>query len=306
MPDDSPKVVQDEVVQPQPQTIDPAIKAIGQITDVNTDIVPYIKARYLKLTIIICSILLLSEAVWLSICFYGRVPIVSALEIAAMPFILLSFLWSVIKGRIEDAFMQQFAVNNNLSFQRNGLPDKLDGSIFSIGYGKSGRDMVNGSFNGFPLNLFNYSYTVGYGKHAHTYRYTIFRLDYPSLLPPIFLKVNWHEFGGEGIFFSTKDPEKIQLEGDFNKSFTLYTKRGLETETLEVFTPDFMEKIEDQWKNFSLEFIGNHIYIYSYHEISTKAELDNIYSLAQYLITKVGPLAERMKSDVTTMVGETA
>ncbi len=62
-----------------------------------------------------------------------------------------------------------------------------------------------------------------------------------------------------------------------------------------------MEKIQDQWKNFSLEFVNSHIYIYACGIVSTKAELDNMYSLARYLIEKVGPLAERMKPSLMAL-----
>jgi|GEM_PF-1747544 hypothetical protein len=314
-------VQQPQNTVPQTQNVDPEIKSveqtIGQIASVNSDVIPYIRARYFKRAIAIIIVLVAFEAglVYLVISnlsnfVMNSVSMQTALQIGLAPFIIAPILWGTLKGRIEDAFMEQFAAINNFSFQKTGLPDKLDGFMFSLGHNQSSRDLVSGSFNNLPLSLFNYIYVVGYGRGSHAYSYTVFRLDYPSPLPPIFLKVRdsffslgGHEFGGAGLIVSDQshDPEKIQLEGDFNKFFILRTKKGFETETLEVFAPDFMEKMKNDWKDLCLEFVGNHVYIYAYHEISTKVELDNMYSLAQYLIDKIGPLAERMKSDVSAM-----
>lgn len=275
---------------------------MDQITDVNTDIIPYIKAKYFRRTIVIAVVLVAVEAAWLWVSFYRGIYNDAVFEIAAIPVVVAYFLWGIVKDGVEEAFMEQFAAANNFSFQKDGLPGNLYGSLFSLGYGKSGADMVSGSFNNLPLCLFNYNYTIGSGKYRHTYHYTVLRLDYPSPLPPLLLQVKGFEFG-ESIFdhFSKNDPEKIQLEGDFDKYFTLYGQKGFETEILEIFTPDFMEKICGEWSNFSLEFIDNHVYIYSCHVISTKAELDNIYSLAKYLVGRIEPLAERMKPDLLAL-----
>jgi len=293
---DPTKIDQNKTQASQSQGADPVIQSFGQITDVNLDVIPYIKARYFKSAITVVIIFLIYEILWLFLIFFKGILYKNALEILIIPVVILIVLWGIIKNRIEDAFMEQFAVKNNFVFQKTGLPGNLDGSLFSIGYDRVGSDMVSGNFKDLPLYLFNYCYTISYGKSSRTYCYTVFKLDYPSPLPSIFLRVNGHE-----LHLPADDSERISLEGDFNKFFALYAKKGFEVETLEIFTPDFMEKIQDEWKNFSLEFVGTHIYIYSYHVISTKVELDNIYSLAQYLVGKIGPLAERMKASLVAL-----
>jgi hypothetical protein len=303
MADDYQKKDQNDTYAPQARDAgDFPLRSMGQIADVNTNIVPYIKAKYFKRAIAVAVILVAIEAVLFSYCFFHGFISSAVFEIAAIPIVVAVFLWNVVKDRVEGVFMEQFAAANNFSFQKEGLPENLYGSLFSLGYGRSGRDMVSGSFNNLPLSLFNYSYTIGSGKYSHTYHYTVLRLDYSSPLPPILLQVKGFDFG-ESIFdhFSKNDPEKIQLEGDFGKYFTLYGKTGFETEILEIFDPDFMEKICDEWNNFSLEFIDNYLYVYSCHVISTKAELDSIYSLAKYLAERIEPLAERMKSDLLAL-----
>ncbi len=294
----------DPIPVPKPTSSDPAIQELGEITDVNADVDKYITQKYRNQMIVGGLILLAAEVLWFIYIFASNNVSQGTLEVALIPVFFAVALFSLVKNKIQDAFFQQFAASNGFTFQKIGLPDNLDGSLFSIGHSAGGRDLVTGNFQNLPLTLFSYHYTIGYGKGARTYFYTIFRLDYPTPLPPIFLQVKGHDFG-EGIFdhFSKNDPEKIQLEGDFNQYFTLYTKKSFETEALQVLSPDFMVKIQDEWKNFSLEFVGSHLYIYTYHVVGTKAELDSMYQLAQYLITRIEPMAARMKTTLTTLEG---
>ena len=284
---------------PKPTDANMAIQSMGEITDVSADTEKFIKQKYFKQVLYGGIALAVLDIAWLWYIFLyrgiSRRDSAGVLEVALIPFGIAAIAYGFIKNKVEDAFMQQFAAVNGFAFQKIGLPANLDGNLFSIGHSRNGRDLVTGVFQNFPLTLFNYNYTVGSGKSSHTDYYTVFRLDYPEVLPPIFLQLSGQPYNPQYSL------EKVSLEGDFNKYFTLYTKKGFETEALEVFTPDFMAKIQDQWNSYSLEFVSSSIYIYYSGTVSKKIELDKIYSLAQFLIEKIGPLAQIMKSDVAAM-----
>ena len=86
---------------------------MNQITDVNTDIIPYIKAKYFKRAIAIVVVLVVIEAAWLWASFYKGIYTDAVFEIAAIPVVVAYFLWSIVKDGVEEAFMEQFAAANN-------------------------------------------------------------------------------------------------------------------------------------------------------------------------------------------------
>jgi hypothetical protein len=190
----------------------------------------------------------------------------------------------------------QFAQANGFQYQKSGSL-ALSGALFSLGHSHITKDIVTGSYQNNPLTLFNYSYTEGSGKSQHTYSDTVFKIQYPSVLPPILLVVGNQYFGGitGGVFSSW---EKIKPEGNFDKKFNLYTKKEFEIETLQVFTPDFMQKMLAEWPEFSLEFSGSDLIVFHNYIITTKAELQKMYDFAEYLITKIDPLAKQMENSV--------
>lgn len=92
--------------------------------------------------------------------------------------------------------------------------------------------------------------------------------------------------------------KEMELKGDFNKYFTLFAPKGFQIEALQIFTPDFMALMQDQWPNFSLEFIGSQICIYHKGQIATKIWLYKMYNLARHLLDALKPLLSRMQKDV--------
>ena len=189
-----------------------------------------------------------------------------------------------IKQKQADALFQQFAISNGFSFKGKTLPDKLKGDLSNRGsIIIFAGDLVNGTIRDRSFVLFNCKCKAGSDDHSYTYYNTTLRLEYSSSFPPILME--YKTIGPSP--FSGVATKKIELEGDFNKYFNLYTKKGFEVETLKIFSPDFMAKILDNWKGFSLEFVEDQVYIYCEHLITKKEELEKIYQFAQYLVSKI-------------------
>ena len=55
----------------------------------------------------------------------------------------------------------------------------------------------------------------------------------------------------------------LELEGDFNRSFTLHVASGYETDSLYVLTPDLMAALVDEAGDFFLESISNRLVVMS-------------------------------------------
>jgi hypothetical protein len=207
----------------------------------------------------------------------------------------------IVRHRVQDEFMRQFAEVNGYTFSPyGGNSGTLDGTLFRLGNGgsQSVRDVVSGTYFGNPIALFDYSYETGSGKYREAHYYTVFQLQFDTVMPDLLLE--------KKSFLSSDTllgqlPEHIKLEGDFNKYFSLSIKKGYEVEALEIFTPDVMEKLEEKCKNFSIEIINSHLFIYDNKTVSTKADLDALYAAAQYFVQKLGPVLARMKESMEAM-----
>jgi hypothetical protein len=165
-----------------------------------------------------------------------------------------------------------------------------------------GTDLVSGMYLNAQFYLFNDELTIPTSsskeKDIKNY-FTALCIDLSSKLTPLFLRSKAGILGG---FLSQNtsqtDKKKVSLEGDFDKSFDLYTTEGFELEALQVFTPNFMEQIKNNWNKFNIEFIDNQIYIYTQREITKDEELESMYQLAKYLITEIVPLSQKMQKGV--------
>ncbi|MDR3502487.1 MAG: hypothetical protein P4L79_07875 [Legionella sp.] len=267
------------------------------ITDVGSSTAKYVLKTHLNTTLII----LMFMVVWILAGIYLSIS-VSSPDVLVWTFIIaaigLLIYWSAIHNRIAHEFYQQFAQANNFQYQKNGNLE-LSGALFSLGHNRATEDIISGTYDGNPLCLFNYTYVIGGGKNQQTYHDTVFQIEYPSVLAPILLVVDSQYFGGITGLFSGW--EKIKPEGDFDKNFDLYTKKEFEIEALQVFAPDFMQKMLAEWPEFNLEFNGNKLIIFHNHKITTKAELQKMYALTQFLITKIEPQAKGMEGSVKAL-----
>jgi hypothetical protein len=219
------------------------------------------------------------------------------------PLVALVVAYSYVRQRILDEFFEQFAKANGYAFSEHGENfSALDGALFRLGYDQTVADTVSGTYLGCPICLFLYSYVTGSGKQRRIHRYTVFELQFDTVMPDLLLekKESLFDIGfGAGLFGQL--PEHIKLEGDFNKYFSLSIKKGYEVEALEVFTPDVMEELEEKCKNLSLEIVNSHLFIYDNGTISTKVALDALYDVAQYFVQKLAPVLARMKAPTEAM-----
>jgi hypothetical protein len=207
----------------------------------------------------------------------------------------------IVRQRVQDEFMRQFAEANGYTFSPyGGNFGVLDGTLFRLGNGgsQSVTDVASGAYLSNPISLFDYSYETGSGKYREAHYYTVFQLQFDTTMPDLLLE--------KKSFLSSDTllgqlPEHIKLEGDFNKYFSLSIKKGYEVEALEIFTPDVMEELEEKCKNLSLEIINSHLFIYDNKIIRTKVDLDALYDIAQYFVQKLGPVLARMKGSVEAM-----
>ena len=276
-----------------------------QISNVNKSLWQYIKKRKLwELLLVIPFAIIWEVGIIFLFVKYLRISSANSSQsgqgfgylLAAPVIVFFSWIYRLRK-QFEAAFLEEFALANKYSFDKDGAVDETYGSIFRLKGSQSVSDVVTGTYDGSSLRLFLYELVVGSGRYQQHYQDTVIELDLHGQLPNL-LMVNKHSrFGNLNLAGAFSIKNTIKLEGDFNDYFTLYAPQGNEIEALEVFNPDTMALMEDESKHYTVEFAGNRIYIYCNGFIETTDNLTQVFALAKRLIDKIAPLASRLKND---------
>ena len=219
----------------------------------------------------------------------------------ALPLGVAFFIFAKLKNRLLHQFYKQFAQANGFTYQQTGWLDRREGAIFKVGHSKKMEDIIEGEINGLPLSLFNYKYTVGSGKNSHTYEKTVLEIDIKALTPPMLLLADWHGFGDNISDNNLNNVSKISLPADLEKHFSLFTEKKFEIEALQIFTPNFLNLIYGKYPQFSLDFLGQNLYVYAGSVIANKPELDLMLEYARTVSEKIGAKLPAMQGAITAM-----
>jgi len=251
------------------------------ITNISKSTWSFIFGRYWKKTLLFLFFIVIGVALgmWLNTGIFFTIAIFA-----------LIFYIVYVYAKLQTLFFEQFAKQNGYTYQEKGTLDGKHGDLFDKGYNKEVFDDIRGTYLGCAIELFNYEHKVG--KSAYTY--SIFSIDFQSQVPHISLQKTL-PFGADS---TPVWGQKVTLEGDFSQRFDLYVQKGFELEALQIFTPDIMSSIEQNWK-FGLEFFGTKLYIIrNKFFIGKKDELQSFYDAAKYFASKLESLIAKMKSDI--------
>lgn len=237
------------------------------------------------------GILLPTTALLLSGISHGGPPIalLPVMIIAALAIGFGLLIWFSSRGaRIARYRISQFAAANNMTYEDRIKGPALPGMIFSLGHARQSDRLVRGSSPRF-VEFGNYQYTTGSGKNSTTHRwgYVAVKLDVP--LPNIVLDaVGNNSVFGSNLPASFQKEQRLSLEGDFDKYFTLYCPEGYGPDALYLFTPDIMARFIDNAAQLDVEIVDDWLFLYTRREASTldPATWAWLFSTVGALITK--------------------
>ncbi len=275
------------------------------ITDVDASTMRYIKQYYryeswlaIAITITWESLILFS---WQTGSPYLNTSPEILLLLLALPFIVFGLIYSAFKTSFRHKFFEQFAIANNLTYIKTGeVPNQL-GAIFQVGHGAKNEDIITGEINHLPLRLFNYFYKVKQGKSSKQYATTILEIDFQTPVPPLLLLIDQHYFGDDLADNNLNRVNKITLSTPLENHFSLFTETKFEIETLQIFTPEFLQLLYDKYKFFNLDLVDSKLYIFTKQIITQKAELDLLMEFAWLITNKLAEKLPQMKSTITAL-----
>lgn len=180
-----------------------------------------------------------------------------------------------------------FAKDNGLSYIPSATGYHRQGIIFERGYSRKIIDSISSSVEGEIIYEFaNYESVVGSKDDKKVYRDGYIMVQLQRNLPHIVLdsKANNHNFLGKNysnLAMKFDKNQKLSLEGDFDKYFTLYAPKEYEQDALYVFTPDLMALFIDESSPYDAEIIDNKLYIYSnkHFNLQDIATIERIFKI---------------------------
>ena len=202
--------------------------------------------------------------------------------------------------------LDRFARANGMTFEPQHAAPPLPGMIFSIGDSRVATDLVRGHRPRF-VEFANYRYVTGSGKNrtTHNWGYVAVKLDVP--LPHMVLDAK----GNNAVFGSNlpaafKSSQRLSLEGDFDRYFSLYCPEGYERDALYLFTPDIMARFIDNAAALDVEIVDDWLYLYAKRPLSTldPATWAWLFSAVGALLDKFAQWArwrdDRLRADAAT------
>ncbi len=109
-----------------------------------------------------------------------------------------------------------------------------------------------------------YSYLIGQSHSARRLRWVYARFRLPQHMPNILLDSRSNDYFG--VFSDLADfvnpSQKLQLDGDFKKFFTVYAPQGYEADARHILTPDIMQVLKTHAAAYDVELIDNYLYVY--------------------------------------------
>ncbi len=276
------------------------------IEDVNESAQKYINRRYGK----VVKVCVFAYVIWvvgvLALLFFisdqiSAEDMEGALSLIGFPLVIYPLFVARIKGKMVRLFYKQFADVNGFNYKKTVSVNGFTGALFKVGRKKRVYDVVQGTFNGHALSIFNYSYETGYGRYSKKHNQTVFEIDFDVTLPPILLLTDWNDYGDNLSDNNLNRVSKIKLPEKIEKHFDLFAEKKYEIEALQIFTPDILAYLYDNYKGFSYDFTGHKFYLYSKKLITTKAELYKAYKLTQFIITRLSKELKRMGGSTKAM-----
>ncbi|MFD5223994.1 hypothetical protein ACFWHT_00075 [Microbacterium sp. NPDC058342] len=164
--------------------------------------------------------------------------------------------------------LSRFAAANGMAYEHRIDDPPLPGMIFQHGSGRQASSLVRGYSPRF-VEFGNHRYTTGSGKNrtTHNWGYVAVKLDVP--LPNIVLDALGNNALGSNLPTSFSRDQRLSLEGDFDRYFTLYCPRGYEADALYLFTPDIMARFIDHAAQLDVEIVDDWMFLYMQRPAST-------------------------------------
>lgn len=209
-------------------------------------------------------------------------PFVALPGLMILLFVPSMLLYGILRNGNRSLQIEQFCKDNNFEFRSFQASTNKTGSLFTRGDSRKITNEISGttSHNGFCI--YDYQYSTGSGKNRRTYHFGVAEITLKRKFPHILVD---SKRDGSISGFEFDASQKLELEGDFNKYFSVYGPKEYEIEVLQVLSPSVMAALLDLRESFDIEIIGDKMFIYNRGTSAKKHTFQAIFSAIEQLST---------------------
>lgn len=230
----------------------------------------------------------------------GWIASIVAILVGVVPLVVLVARVIVARRRPTDpGRLAAFARVNLLSYEPQSAVPRYPGAIFSAGTSREAFDRLT-STEGRTVEIGNVAYLIPAGRSTttRTWGYIAIRLD--RSLPHILLESTAYGQNTAGALPIAVDrTQRLNLEGDFDRFFTLYCPDGFQTDALYLLAPDLMALLVDHVADFDVEIVDDWLFVYSPTDFSSagEAEYRRLFAIIDMLEAKAVAQASHFHHD---------
>lgn len=186
--------------------------------------------------------------------------------------------------------IEQFAQINNLEFNKTDQAnDKQPGMVFQHGRSKQRENIISGTRHKLAFKAYAYKYVVGYGRQSRTVDLQVYEITLPRSMPHMVIDslVEYGNEQGSTLPIDFDQSQKLELEGDFYKYFSLYAPDKYGISALSIIAPDVMETLMEYASMCDIEIIDNRVYFYWPDPANSKKQFENYFATVDGVIDKI-------------------
>lgn len=251
-----------------------------------------IKSQY-GITIPIC----LGIAIILSIACAIVAVFVPSFAVETITFLVLSVIVCIVIVSVVYAYsardirIRSFATANGMEYRATMSTGKRSGIVFDHGYSRGLANVLISGKHGFDeIGTFTYETNESDASTMRSLGYV--RIKLPRRLPHMVLdsKSNNYLVGHlSNLPEALTKNQRISLEGDFDRYFTLYAPAEYEVDAFYVFTPDVMQALISAAYRYDCEVINDDFYLFtkSHIAIHKQTVMQEIVAISRVLRQEV-------------------
>ena len=178
------------------------------------------------------------------------------------------------------------------------------GSLLKAGKNQSVYSILKGIWAERSFEVFNLIYVTREGRNSSTNYAGILVVKLPRKVPNIIFDNKSDNFLGVSSLgkAAPSSSQKVQLEGDFNKYFDVYVPKNYERDMLYFLTPELMQLLIEEGKEYDIEVIGDELYIYNNgmeFNFNDKDEFKGIFKLIESIGSEFSENTDSYKHQVS-------
>ncbi len=202
--------------------------------------------------------------------------------------------WSKARKVLHNFALEHGGVTN-ISFE----PEEFISTVNRIGNLKRIGNIVLVNIGDRQYRIFNTNLDIRKSNARNVIRtqFTVFELRLQSSMPHIYIDSQHNHLGRShliGGYFESA--ERVRLEGGFENDFIIYADKQNLLDVWDILSPDIMEFLQSQGKDFNVEIINDRLYILKPKLVLSSVELERYLQTIEVITDRLQPRLDSYKS----------